>query len=76
VVVEGNYFKNTRQPALVGYEESGPGDLVERLNVFEGSGTPQTRGEAFDPAAYYAYTLDPVSEIAGLVQAAAGVGNI
>ena len=76
VVVEGNVFKNVRQPALVGYEESGPGDLVERGNVYDNSGTPQTRGEAFDPTTYYAYTLTPISEIAGLVQAAAGVGKL
>jgi pectate lyase len=76
VVVEGNVFKNVRQPALVGYEESGPGDLVERGNAYDGSGTPQSRGEAFDPTAYYAYPLTPLSEVSGLVQAAAGVGKI
>jgi pectate lyase len=76
VVVEGNVFKNVRQPALVGYEESGPGDLVERNNLYESSGTPQTRGEAFDPTAYYAFSLTPLSEVSGLVQAAAGAGKL
>ena len=76
VVVEGNVFKSVRQPALVGYEESGPGDLVERGNLYESSGTPQTRGEAFDPAAYYAYTLDSVGELAALIQAGAGAGKL
>ena len=76
VLVEGNVFKNVRQPALVGYEESGPGDIVERGNVYDNSGTPQTHGEALDPTTYYAYTLTPVNEVAGLVQAAAGAGKL
>jgi pectate lyase len=76
VLVEGNYFKNTRQTALVGYEESGPGDLVERNNVFDNSGAPQTRGEAFEPGRYYDFRLDAASDVPALVQAGAGVGKL
>lgn len=75
VVLEGNFFRGVRQPALVGYEASGPGDLVERENVYESSGKPQTRGSAFEPSSYYAYRLDPASEIPALVQAGAGAGK-
>ena len=76
VMVEGNYFKNTRQTTLVGYEESGPGDLVERGNVFDNSGTPQTRGAAFEPGKYYDFKLDAAQDVPAMVQAGAGVGKL
>src|SRR5205823_443949 len=52
VLVEGNYFSNVQFPCLVGYAESGPGDLVERNNIYANSGVPQTRGLAFEPSTY------------------------
>lgn len=75
VVVEGNYFENVAFPTLVGYAESGPGDLVARNNVYDNSGAPQTRGAAFDPLAYYSYFVDdPASARTDIINnAGAGV---
>jgi pectate lyase len=74
VVMEGNYFEGVAYPSYVGYQESGPGDLVERNNVYVSSGSPQTRGTAFDPTTYYKYTLDDPKTIAATVKAQSGVG--
>ena len=73
VVVEGNYFERVEHPTHVGYGNSAPGDLVERLNVyFECEADPMTRGKAFDPGTYYRYTLDPAAKIPALVSGKAG----
>jgi pectate lyase len=74
VVMEGNFFEGVAYPSYVGYDESGPGDLVERNNVYQNSGTPQTRGTAFDPASYYPYAVDDPNSIPARVQAQAGAG--
>jgi pectate lyase len=74
VVMEGNLFEGVAYPSYVGYQESGPGDLVERNNVYVSSGTPQTRGTAFDPSTYYKYTLDDPSGISAKLKAQAGAG--
>jgi pectate lyase len=76
VVVEGNYFQNVPFPMYVGYAESPDGDLVERNNLFDNSGTPETRGTAFDPKSYYSYTLDPAADVPAIVKANAGAGGI
>ena len=44
LVVEGNYFSGVAFPIYVGYDDSGPGRVVERNNVYVNSGTPQTAG--------------------------------
>ena len=75
VVVEGNYFQNVPYPAYVGYAESPDGDIVERENKFVNSGTPETRGAAFDPKSAYAYTLDPAENVPAIVRAQAGAGS-
>jgi pectate lyase len=76
VVVEGNYFENVPYPMYVGYAESPDGDIVERSNVFVNSGTPETRGTAFDPKTYYAYTLDPAADVPAIVKANVGAGGM
>jgi pectate lyase len=76
VLVEGNYFQNVPSPMLVGYAESGPGDIVQRNNIFVSSGTPQTRGTAFNPASYYSYTVADPSTVPSRVMNNAGVGKI
>src|SRR5690606_4766721 len=76
VVVEGNYFENVAFPTLVGYAESGPGDLVARNNIYDNSGAPQTRGTAFNPASYYSYTVDNPSNVRLHVMNNAGAGII
>jgi pectate lyase len=74
VVMEGNFFEGVAYPSYVGYQESGPGDLVERNNAYRGSGTPQTRGTAFDPTTYYKYTVADPNTIPAAVRAQAGAG--
>ncbi|CAM5253521.1 pectate lyase family protein [Streptomyces aurantiogriseus] len=78
VLVEGNYFDTVPHPCYSagGYDESGPGRLVQRHNVFAGSGTCETNGTVTEPRTYYAYTLDPASDVPSLVRAGAGVGRI
>ncbi|HSD37672.1 MAG TPA: hypothetical protein VLC92_09185 [Rhodocyclaceae bacterium] len=75
VLLEGNYFKNVPYPSYVGYAESGPGELVQRNNILDGSGPFQTAGTAFDPKTYYNYTVDDPSTIPNLV-GKVGVGII
>ncbi|MFT3736688.1 MAG: hypothetical protein QM776_17000 [Rhodocyclaceae bacterium] len=75
VLVEGNYFKNVPYPSYVGYAESGPGELVQRNNILDNSGTFQTAGSAFDPKTYYNYTVDDPSTIPNLLNKV-GVGII
>ncbi|MGY0059709.1 pectate lyase family protein [Streptomyces sp. LZ34] len=76
VLVEGNYFENVPHPIYSGYDESGPGRVVERKNVYVNSGTPQTLGTVQEPSTYYAYTLDNPSSLPSTVPAGAGVGKI
>ncbi|GAB2923523.1 MULTISPECIES: pectate lyase family protein [Streptomyces] len=78
VVVEGNHFENAPHPcySASGYDASGPGRLVQRNNVFNGSGACETNGTVIEPRTYYAYTLDPAADVPALVRAGAGVGKI
>jgi pectate lyase len=77
VLVEGNYFDAVPHPCYSagGYDESGPGRLVQRNNVFTGSGTCETNGTVTEPRTYYSYTLDPATDVPSLVRAGAGVGK-
>ncbi|WP_369166858.1 polysaccharide lyase family 1 protein [Streptomyces sp. R28] len=80
VLVEGNYFDAVPHPcySASGYDGSGPGRLVQRDNVFAGAGTGacETNGTVTEPRTYYAYTLDPATDVPSLVRAGAGVGKI
>ncbi|WP_216355984.1 right-handed parallel beta-helix repeat-containing protein [Streptomyces sp. MP131-18] len=76
VLVEGNYFENVPHPIYSGYDESGPGRVVERDNVYVGSGTPETLGTVVEPSTYYAYTLDDPQRLPEIVPAGAGVGRV
>ncbi|MFD5318919.1 polysaccharide lyase family 1 protein [Streptomyces sp. NPDC127098] len=76
VLVEANYFENVPHPVYSGYDESGPGRVVERDNVYAGSGTPQTLGTVVEPRTYYAYTPDNPSTLPGTVPAGVGTGKI
>ncbi len=71
VLVEGNYFENVPAPTRVGYADSGPGDLVERDNVYVGSGTPESTGTGVAPIPYQ-YTVDPAGDVPSIVMAGAG----
>lgn len=76
VLVEGNYFENVPHPVLVGYGDSGPGRVVQRDNVFAGSGAPQTAGTVQEPRTFYPYSLDNPADVPRIVRAGAGVGRI
>ncbi|GAB7041675.1 hypothetical protein JCM9533A_55250 [Catenuloplanes niger JCM 9533] len=70
VLVESNYFENVTRPTAVGYADSGPGDLVQRDNVFVNSGTPESAGTV--NAIPYAYTPDAAASVKSVVTAGAG----
>ncbi|GAB2596316.1 pectate lyase [Streptomyces capparidis] len=78
VLVEGNYFENVPHPcySASGYADSGPGRLVQRGNVFNGSGTCEVNGTVAEPRNHYAYTLDPTANVPSIVKAGVGVGRI
>ncbi|GIF15812.1 pectate lyase family protein [Actinoplanes teichomyceticus] len=77
VVVEGNAFTAVPYPchSTSGYADSGPGRLVQRANLFTGSGACEAGGSVAEPRTYYAYALDPASSVPGLVEAGAGAGR-
>ena len=77
VVAEGNYFTAVPYPchSTSGYADSGPGRLVQRANVFVGSGPCEAGGSVVEPRTYYAYTLDAASSVPGLVASGAGAGR-
>jgi pectate lyase len=76
VMVEGNYFNGVAFPIYVGYDDSGPGRVVERNNIYVNSGTPQTAGTVVEPRTYYSYSVDNPSTIPSIVPAGVGVGKI
>jgi pectate lyase len=77
VVVEGNYFLNIPNAIDIGYEDSGPGELVERNNIYSSCGTgAQSAGTAFEPSGVYSYTVDDPSTIPTMLQLYAGSGKV
>lgn len=80
VLVEGNYFDAVPHPCYSagGYDESGPGRLVQRDNAFAGAGVGacETNGTVTEPRTHYAYSLDPAADVPTLVRAGAGAGKI
>lgn len=75
VLVEGNYFEDVDDPTHVGYAASDPGDLVERNNVYDNSGSPESTGGGVNSIPY-GYDLDDPNSIPNLVSNNAGPGNI
>jgi pectate lyase len=73
VLVEGNYFQDVDNPTHVGFAASDPGDLVERNNVFDNSGAPESTGGGVNPIPY-GYQLDNPANIPAIVTASAGAG--
>jgi pectate lyase len=74
VLVEGNYFQDVDNPTHVGFASSDPGDLVERNNVLDNSGAPESTGGGVDPIPY-GYQLDNPASIPAIVTAGAGAGG-
>ncbi|HEX6682326.1 MAG TPA: hypothetical protein VF062_06000 [Candidatus Limnocylindrales bacterium] len=75
VLVEGNYFENVDGPTFVGYADSPDGAVVQRNNVFVGSGTPESGGGTVNSIPY-SYTLDNPNNVKSIVMAGAGAGRI
>jgi pectate lyase len=76
VVAEANYFKMVPYPTHVGYGDSEEGDLLEFNNIYENSGTPEVRGTAFNPTAYYTYLVDDPMSLPALLMAYCGSGKL
>jgi pectate lyase len=74
VLAENNYFQNVPSPFEIGYAASGPGDLVQRGNVFVNSGSPASRGDVRPIP--YSYSVDPGNSVPSLVMGDAGAGKI
>ncbi|RSN54456.1 pectate lyase [Amycolatopsis sp. WAC 04182] len=74
VLVENNHFDNVDEPTLVGYAGSPAGTLVQRGNLFTGSGSPQASGTV--AGIPYSYSLESASAVKGSVTAGAGAGKI
>jgi pectate lyase len=71
--VESNYFLNTKLPTEIHGEPKGK--LVERNNIYDNSGKPQTNGKVFDPLTYYTYPVQDANEIVELIRQNAGSGT-
>jgi len=78
VLVEGNYFENVPFPCYSagGYADSGPGRLVQRNNIFTGSGSCEVAGTVTEPRTYYQYTVDGPASVPAAVRAGVGLGKI
>lgn len=78
VLAEGNYFKDVLHPMWsIAYSDDRDGWLVERDNIYDNSGSPQTNPPASmpEPSTYYSYILDDAADIPTIVTTYAGVGN-
>ncbi|MGI5498567.1 pectate lyase family protein [Lentzea sp. CA-135723] len=70
VLVEGNYFENTKDPFHRGEGSSPGGSLVARSNHFVNSGTGDQGGSV--KSLPYSYPLDSASSVKSVVTAGAG----
>ncbi|MEZ7126630.1 pectinesterase family protein [Nonomuraea sp. AD125B] len=70
LVVENSYYQGVPDPVVAKDPAS---QVVQRGNVLRDSpGRSDSAGTAFDPSAYYAYTLDPAEKVPGIVSRGAG----
>ncbi|MET1076201.1 MAG: right-handed parallel beta-helix repeat-containing protein [Umezawaea sp.] len=74
VLVEGNYFENTKDPFHRGEGSSPAANLVARNNYFVNSGAGDAGGSV--KTIPYSYTLDAASGVKSSVTSGAGVGKI
>ena len=74
VLVEGNYFENTRDPFHRGEGSSPAANLVARNNHMVNSGSGDQGGSV--KAIPYGYVLDSASGVKSIVQGGAGVGKV
>ncbi|MER7897310.1 pectinesterase family protein [Streptomyces sp. NPDC096046] len=69
MVLENSLFQGVRNPVI---KDSGAA-IVQRGNLFSGtSGRNESGGSAFDPKAYYPYTLDKADALPALLKSQAG----
>ncbi|MEU7471418.1 pectinesterase family protein [Streptomyces sp. NPDC044984] len=69
MVLENSYFQGMRNPVI----KDATATVVQRGNVFSGtSGRNESGGTAFDPKAYYAYTLDKAADVPSLLKSGTG----
>jgi pectate lyase len=75
VLVEGNFFENTKRPTRNDVGGT-TGRIVQRMNVFVNSDPPFSAGTVMEPSRFYSYRLDPTNNVPSQVRAGAGVGKI
>jgi pectinesterase len=69
MVLENSLFQGVRNPVI---KDSGAA-VVQRGNSFSGtSGRNESGGTAFDPKAYYRYTLDKAADLPSILKSGAG----
>ncbi|MDF3142884.1 MULTISPECIES: pectinesterase family protein [unclassified Streptomyces] len=69
MVLENSYFQGINNPVI----KDSTATLVQRGSVFSGtSGRNESGGTAFDPKAYYSYTLDAAANVPSLLKSGAG----
>ncbi|MER7404141.1 pectinesterase family protein [Streptomyces sp. NPDC000070] len=69
MVLENSLFQGVKNPVI---KDSGAA-IVQRGNSFSGtSGRNESGGSAFDPKAYYPYTLDKAADLPSVLKAGAG----
>jgi pectinesterase len=69
MVLENSFFQGVNNPVI----KDPAAALVQRGNVFSGtSGRNESGGTAFDPRAYYPYTLDKAADVPALLKSQAG----
>lgn len=69
MVLENSYFQGVNNPVI----KDSTATLVQRGSVFSGtSGRNESGGTAFDPKAYYSYTLDAAANVPSLLKSGSG----
>ncbi|MEU6179103.1 pectinesterase family protein [Streptomyces coeruleorubidus] len=69
MVLENSLFQGVKNPVI---KDSGAA-IVQRGNSFSGtSGRNESGGTAFDPKAYYPYTLDKAADLPSILESGAG----
>ncbi|MFD5753619.1 pectinesterase family protein [Streptomyces sp. NPDC127033] len=69
MVLENSYFQGMKNPV----QKDSTASVVQRGNVFSGtSGRNESGGTAFDPKAYYSYTLDKAGDVPALLRSGTG----
>ncbi|MFJ5222803.1 pectinesterase family protein [Streptomyces sp. NPDC088400] len=69
MVLENSYFQGMKNPV----QKDSTASVVQRGNVFSGtSGRNESGGTAFDPKAYYSYTLDKAADVPALLRSGTG----